>query len=142
MIHHNPLRQTLDIVFPAGRLHYGKCLARFGNDVSNVGAILGTQILEYNTLPVLYYGFRHVLSELQYNNALFRISSALWEKSSHIHLQKDRKKQQHSHTCRQWEMRETASVRFGGSFCFVTTSSPLELRSEEASDTLDVPSKL
>src|SRR5919199_1050825 len=37
-------------------------------------------------------------------------------------------------------MRDTASVRLGGSFCFGTTSLPFELRIDEASDTLDVPS--
>src|ERR671939_1039366 len=37
-------------------------------------------------------------------------------------------------------MRETAIVKFGGNFCFGTINSPLELRSDEASDTLGVPS--
>jgi hypothetical protein len=40
----------------------------------------------------------------------------------------------------QKEMRETASVRLGGSFCFGTIRFPFELRIDEASDTLGVPS--
>src|SRR6476620_5079022 len=36
--------------------------------------------------------------------------------------------------------RPTATVKLGGIFCFLTTSSPPELSIDEASETLDVPS--